>query len=98
MKITKQLAKILLDEIDENKTHENFKCVHDGAWEDDGKYDLREKIFQDTNTNKFYGLYDSRSGSYYTDYWYESDDWKDEVQLQEVEAKQKTITEWKAVK
>lgn len=34
MKITKQLAKILLDEIDEGKTHENFECVHDGAFKD----------------------------------------------------------------
>lgn len=94
MKIPKGLANILSEEVDEGEIEQNFKCVHDGKWEDDGKYDHKEKIFQNLDDNKFYALYESRSGSHYTDYYYSSSDWQDKVDLLEVIKTEKTIIEW----
>lgn len=74
---------------------DEFKIVEDGDWVDDGKYSHREVIF--SKENKFYSLSVSRSGSYYTDYYYDWED-TDKFECPEVEAVEKTVTVWKAKK
>jgi hypothetical protein len=93
MKIDAELANILFAELSQGDEYEGFKVVHDGDWIDEGKYQNREVIVE--KDGKCYALCDSRSGSYYTDWYYCSeDDWKNGVEMPEVIKKEKIIYEW----
>ncbi|MCA8110264.1 hypothetical protein [Burkholderia cepacia] len=70
---------------------ERLEEVERGAWESDGKYELRTDIVKDTRTGKFYAIHQSRSGSYWSDYEY------GDTEANEVEPVQVTVTQWKAV-
>lgn len=70
---------------DESDKTLNLQLVVDGDWEDGGKYDYKENIWE--YNGKLYSHNSSRSGSYFTEYHHENDDF-----LTEVEAKQKTVT------
>ncbi len=43
-------------------------------------------------------LANSRSGSEFTDWYYESDDWKNQIDMQEVRKIEKVITDWEVIK
>lgn len=103
MKITIDgaLADLLFSEVDEGDQEEGFKCVYESDWEDidRAKYFAKEKVFE--KDGKFYVLCDTRSGSYFTDWHYESDgQWvKDkQVSLEQVEKKEKITFEWVTIK
>ena len=65
-----------------------------GEWIDDGKYDNKEIVFK--YENKFYSLWISRTGSYYTEYYLSIED-EDTFKCWEVESVEVTKKEWKAV-
>lgn len=50
----------------------SVEIVEDGDWIDDGKYSFKDTIvkYQDT----YYQISESRSGSYFTDYYYNDPD------------------------
>lgn len=75
---------------------EGFKIVSDGEWEDGGKYQNRAVTFE-TN-GKLYDVYDSRSGSHFTDWYYEHEDFGPEVECPEVRAVTKTIVTYEVIK
>ena len=72
-----------------------LRVVEEGDWVSDGKYESCEVIF--TDGVRFYTATASRSGSYYSDYTYESD-WDDgDADVAEVAKVTKTIEIWEAV-
>jgi hypothetical protein len=70
--------------------------AHQGNWVSEGKYDYRDNILQ-TKDGKFYSHVESRSGSYFTDYYYSWENEPDEIELTEVREVEKTIKVWEAV-
>jgi len=80
-----------------DEAEENFPLVlkYAGDWISDGKYENQENIFTDTSTGKFYRYYYSRTGSYFTDYYYNIEDEKDEIELDEVILVTKVIKVWR---
>lgn len=92
MKLTqKQVIRLFFDgEIEhEGKT---LKVVEEGEFEQDYKYQSAELIF--TDGEKFYSSSVTRSGSPFTDWYYE--DYGD-AEVDEVVKKEVTITKWVAV-
>lgn len=73
-----------------------FEVIEAGEWTQDYKYQLKDWIFR--YEGRFYQLTESRSGSPFTDWYYDSDDWKAEVEVEEVEPVEVKITQWKVVK
>jgi hypothetical protein len=76
----------------------NWYLIEQGKWEDDGKYSYREVILQFDEDKAFYIYWESRSGSYFSDYYYAIEDEQDEIELAEVEKKEKVTYEWVTVK
>lgn len=72
--------------------------VVDGCWICDGKWEHQTSVVQNIETGKFYEYSLSRSGSYYSGYYYTHVD-DDGVELSEVvkTEKQVTVTEWSYV-
>lgn len=60
------------------------KLVEDGDWIDEGKRSYRSSVMQ--IGEKYYDVQECRSGSYFTDYYYE------EPEIKEVEPYTETIT------
>lgn len=73
-----------------------FEVIEAGEWTQDCKYQLKDWIFR--YEGRFYQLTDSRSGSPFTDWYYDSDDWAAEIEVPEVEEVEVKITQWKVVK
>lgn len=69
----------------------DYVMVEDADWRDDGKYQFGEYIF--SSEGKFYVLRVSRSGSYYTDYYYDY-----MLDCPEVEKAQRVEEYWRPVK
>lgn len=76
-----------------------WKMIEDGDWISEGKWEYQECVVQNIETGKYYSYGLSRSGSYYS-YWYYPHREDDKgVTLYEVEPVEKTVvvTEWKIV-
>ena len=73
-----------------------YSLVYESEWDDEGKYQYKQYVF--SYQNKLYSFSEQRSGSYFSDYNYGSEYWDDEVEVYEVEPKEKTIIEYVAVK
>ena len=82
--------------ITEDEYPVGFTAVEEGDWVCDGKYERQEIIFK--FNDKFYALWQTRTGSYYTDWYYDSDDWDDEEDVGEVEPVEVKTIQWKRVK
>lgn len=96
MKFNNKWLKEIIDE--EENADNPLKHVEDTGWfEDGGKYEYRDTVFK--FDGKHYLVSESRSGSYYSDYYYESEDWSDdgEQDCAEVEMVAVTKHEWVAV-
>ena len=81
--------------------NDQLEQVYEGAWEQDGKYQYQEVIFKAADDGKYYALYATRSGSPFTDWYYDQFEYRkegDTEELTEVEKKEKVIITWKAVK
>ena len=73
-----------------------FEVIEEDEWTQDHKYQLKDWIFK--YEGKFYQLTENRSGSPFTDWFYGSDYWEAEVEVEEVEPVEVKITQWKVVK
>ena len=88
IKIKKELA-LAIDIPD------NVKIIEEGDWIDDGKYSFQEIVF--SMDDKFYEISNSRSGSYFSDYYYDWEEWDDEVEVSEVRKIEVIKTKWISV-
>ena len=79
MKIKKELALAI---IHDDGIPDNVKIIGEGDWIDDGKYSFQSIVF--SMDDKFYEISNSRSGSYFSDYYYDWEGWGDEVEVMEV--------------
>jgi len=77
-------------DIDESS---GFVAIEKGDWVVDYKYETCTHIFQRLSDGKYFALDRRRSGSYYSDYYYE-----DPEDLYEVEKQEVIKYEWKMVK
>ncbi|SOK59148.1 Nucleotide reductase subunit C [Yersinia phage fHe-Yen9-03] len=59
------------DEDGDNDENIKFIKVEDGDWFDEGKWSYRDDTFFFTDLNVYVNVGQSRSGSYYTDYYYD---------------------------
>lgn len=68
------------------------EVIEEGDWTDEGKYSYSESIIR--FGDKFYSIQQSRSGSYYTDYYY------NDPEITEVTRQEKTVVQvtWVPVK
>lgn len=87
------LFEYIFDEDDHDEL--GLRYVESSPWKDEGKYGYQEVIFE--HDGKFYAITRSRTGSYYTDYYYAEDDWPDMVECLEVEKVSITTHEWRRV-
>lgn len=92
MKIKKELALAI---VHDDGIPDNVKIVEQGEWIDDGKYSFQEIVFE--MDGKTYEICNSRSGSYFSDYYYDSEDWGDEVVVTEVRKIEVMQTKWVSV-
>jgi hypothetical protein len=89
MKMTNKQAQELFFEEEITIDGITYETVEEGDFEQDGKYQTAELIF--TDGTKFYQTEITRSGSPFSDWYYE--DYGD-ADLIEVEKKEVTITRW----
>jgi len=90
IQLSKEEAKDLLWESDiEGYTHESTE-----PWDDNGKYQYALVVFKKNGDDAFYGFSVQRSGSYFSDYYYNIDDESPEVF--EVVRKEIITHEWVA--
>lgn len=86
LQITSEQAKgIAFDDSDE------FSVVEKGEWISEGKYQSKTIIFKDSDS--FYRLNITRSGSYHTE-WYYDFEYEKTFQCDEVELKEIIIKTW----
>jgi c-di-GMP-related signal transduction protein len=74
---------------------DDFKQITSSEWENDYKdYASRYVIVQQISTEKYYQINESRTGSYYSDYYY------DDPEIFEVTPEKKMVEQilWKIVK
>lgn len=71
---------------------EGYKVIEEGDWVSSGKYEEKECIIQDINTGKYYRIFADRTGSYYSDYYYNY--YSEAVEVEQIE---KVITCWEVV-
>lgn len=82
----------------EKKEGSRWTMIEDGDWVSDGKYDTQYCIVQNNQSGKYYQYQLTRSGSYYSDYWYSHQE-DGGVDLNEVIPMEETVTiiRWKGV-
>jgi hypothetical protein len=75
------LAKELKPFLNEMEDTELFQLVHEGEFEVEGKWQHQQIIFREVGKEQLYGVTVSRSGSPYSDYYYQMDDWRDDEKI-----------------
>jgi hypothetical protein len=70
--------------------YEEVEEAEDGEWIDEGKYQHKEYVF--AYNGKFYSMYITRSGSYFTDYHYEIDGADEVVKITETVTIERWVT------
>lgn len=84
------MNKELADKIIELFEDDALEIIEEGDWVSEGKQDICETIVK--HEGKYYEITQSRSGSYYSDYYYDDPD------VCEVVPKEITTTKWVKVK
>lgn len=84
------------EELDSEYKDTYIKIIEVGDWISEGKYEYCWWVFE--YNDKYYMLTNSRSGSYYSDYYYGSDDWDGVVDCDEVERVEVVTHDWRIVK
>lgn len=82
--------------VEEDDCVGEFKVINQDDWTADHKYQHMTTIFE--YDSKFYALHSARSGSPFTDYYYESEDWGDEIDCAEMEEVEVVTKKWKVKK
>lgn len=72
-----------------------LKLIKEGDWISEGKYQTQTCIFE--CGGKYYRVWDSRSGSAYTSWYYDSDDWGTWIDCEEVKSVEVTVTKWVSI-
>ena len=75
---------------------EGIEFIEESGWEDDGKYSNNTYVFK--YDGKYYCVYDSKTGSYYTDYYFGSENWGAEIECHEVESYEVIVKKWRRAK
>lgn len=85
MKIDKELYNELSFS-SEGESFEGFTVIEEGEWVVDGKYEHKRTVVQHDESQRYFALYESRSGSYFSDYHYDEIETDSEgmVELDEV--------------
>ncbi len=91
MKLTGEQQSIVDELYEVGDEYEGFKLVEKSPWEDMGKSQCRDIVFE--YENKIWSQAVSRTGSYFTDYDYFCDE-----DVFEVEKKEVVTYKWVAVK
>ncbi|WP_417353530.1 hypothetical protein [Flavobacterium alkalisoli] len=79
-----------------------FEEVEGGQWEDDGKYSHSYSVVKCVKSpnvddvDRYFGVADSRSGSYHTDYYYGTE-YDKTFTIKQVREVTKTITTWEEI-
>lgn len=81
--VTRKLTEDEMELINYCDGGDEFKIIDAGEWGVDGKYQFKTLIFKENASGKLYSWNESRTGSYHTDYHYESDDFAYEVTAEE---------------
>lgn len=95
IKLTKEQANTLFFEVEKDEEWEGFKVIEQGEWIDEGKYQYRDTVFK--YDDKIWEFFVSRSGSYFSDYYYDIED-ATETEAYEVEKVKVTTHKWVRVK
>ena len=90
-KIDEEFAKLIFRE-EGLAADQGVTFREEQEWDDDGKYQYLSIIFQQEGFNGFWQLDIQRSGSYFSDYYYEYPS-----EVVQVEEKEVTTTIWVAV-
>ena len=69
MKINPELKQKIIEFVTEGEDHPEIEEVEEGDWTEQGKYSYCETIVK--VGEDYYGVSQSRSGSYFTDYHYD---------------------------
>ena len=93
MKFDKELLIELMD-CSPGDEVDGLRLVEESGWSSQGKYDYAFWIFE--FGGKHYKIVDSRTGSYYSDYYFSSSDWPFAVECTEVEKVEVVKYEWRA--
>jgi len=67
-------------------------------WVSEDKYEYCTYILKEKATGNYFSVDDSRSGSYYSDWYYDSEDWEGAMALTQVEPEKVIEVNWVAVK
>jgi len=70
--------------------------IEASEWEQDGKFQSREVIFM--HDGRYYSICESRSGSPFSDWYYDSEDWGSTVRCCEVRPTEITSKVWSVVR
>lgn len=68
---------------------EMFEVVDEGSWESEGKWESKQVVFKDIESGQHFIIEGTRSGSYYSDYYYE-----DDYEAVAVEPVEKVVVIW----
>jgi hypothetical protein len=73
---------------------EDFECVEGDDWTQDHKYQVRSLVYKHKESERFFMVHESRSGSPFSDWYY------DDPQVVEVYPESRTVvvTDWLQVK
>lgn len=91
------IQKIELESLCWDDWTDNFVVADRGRWVVEGKYDYMRLIIYHTETQRYYQYCFTRSGSYFTEYYYGIDDEPDEIEIREVVPHKVTRTKWAVV-
>ena len=70
---------------------ENWTMIEEGDWISSGKWEHQTCVVMNNESGKYYKYELSRSGSYYSDYYYKHMEDDDGVELSEVKPVEKTV-------
>jgi len=76
---------------------EFFEIIEKSEWEDNGKWQHQDIIFKWKADGKIYSLAHGRSGSYYTDWYWEVQEGDHDGMVTEVRQVEKVVKTWEAV-
>lgn len=83
-----ELLAVHQEEHGDDAAYDRWVIVEQGDWISEGKYENRAAVYKHQETGRFFEVRDSRSGSYYSDYY-----WNDPEAV-EVIAQQVTVTQY----
>lgn len=93
--LTNEQLQLVVFELTIGAETDGLELIDDGEWADEGKCSYNTKIFK--YQDKFYAMDHGRSGSPFTDYFYDVQEDMHDGKCQEVEQTTVTVTVWKAV-